>query len=277
MNIHADRPETFFITGTGRCGTMLLARLLNESRSAACDHEKYFRHKSMIDHYECKDMSGFEDDIFNSFEPQRIRLRNEGKRLGVSSGHLYFAIPRLWEIYESRARFILLVRRPDEFVRSAMARGFFDPSHPNYCNQITPAPDEPIASRWMDISVIERNLWYWTMVNRFVLDAFGKIPRGFWRIIRIEELNSAAVLDVCGFLGITDIKHKTIADMLGRRINSSPGLPGAHDPNPYSLPISIPPLAEWNEDQKDLLNGYTSDLVRRLYPEAGPPPGLRVN
>ena len=211
------------------------------------------------------DFSGFESDISNHFEPQRSEHEKKGLKLGVSSGHLYFAIPRLWEIYGPKTRFILLVRRPDEFVRSAMARGFFDPEHPHYCNQLHPASDDPITSTWKYISVLERNLWYWSLVNRFVLNTFDKLPGEFWRIFRIEELCADLVLEICTFLGIDDISVEFIDDLLYRRINSSPGQQGILEPNPYSLPITMPAFSDWDNHQRTLLDNYTSDIVSRLY------------
>ena len=219
----------------------------------------------MVDNYKKGDTSGFESDLQNNFEPQRHKLEKKGKKLGVSSGHLYFAIPRLWEFYGPKSRFILLVRKPEEFVRSAMARGFFDTEHPNYCNQLSPAFSEPISSSWKTISVLERNLWYWVLVNKFVLKEFEKIPQQYWRIVKIEELSLDLVLDIRKFIGSDEVDQDEIIKLLNTRINSSPEQPGNIEPNPLSRPVTMPALSEWDEHQKKLLTEYTSDLVNNLY------------
>lgn len=261
-----DKPEAFFITGTGRCGTMLLSRLFNLSSKMVCKHEEYFKHQSMLDYYTRGEINGFIKDIQESFEPSRIHHQTNKITLGVSSGHLYFSIPLLWKMYGEKSRYIFLVRRPDNFVRSAMARGFFDPEHPNYCNQIQPKASDPIAMDWSRISVLERNLWYWSMVNSYLLELCDLLPRHTWRLVKIEDLNTEIAYDLCLFLGITDIDKIKINNLLKQRINASPGHEDNTCVNPYSLSISMPIFSEWNNHDQELLNYYTAPLINRLYP-----------
>lgn len=265
------RPSAFFITGTGRCGTTLVARLLSLSKHASCEHEQYFRHHSMVQSYLTGNGSDFDTDIARAFEPARVKALVDGRVLGVSSGHLYFAIPQLHTRYGQSARFLLLVRNPADFARSALARGFFDPSHPKFCDQIRPHPSDPIAAKWDAVTPLERNLWYWRLVNGFVVDAFDRLPAQLCRVVRMEDINASLAKDLCCFVGLTDITVEQIDDLLGRRINASPSADttdNTHDAvevNPYSLPIAMPPVEQWTAQQLDLLEHYTGDLYRRLY------------
>ena len=267
---HDDRvrgllPKIIFVTGTGRCGTMLACRLLSLSPRVQCEHESCFRHESMMSFHTRGDRSGYADDIDRSLEPRRQSLQRLGKVLGISSGHLYFAIPQLYERYGEEARFILLVRRPEQFARSAAARGFFDPSHPNPCHQIEPHRDEEIHERWVRASPLERTLWYWALVNQFVLDAFATMSAGVCRIIRIEQMRTNLAMDLCRFVGINDVEPHQVSRLLAQRVNASPGEPDAIDVNPHSTPISMPPVDGWTSPQRRLLVRYTDDLRRKLY------------
>jgi len=264
-DFRSTRPKAFFITGTGRCGTMLLARLLGLSRYAECEHEKYFRHQSMVSCYLTGDTSGFTQDIEQGYEHQRQCLEHAGQTLGVSSGHLYFAIPQLIDKYGQGAKFVLLVRRPEEFARSALARGFFDPSHPSFCDQIQPHPTDPIHAHWDHATPLERTLWYWSLVNGYVLNQFERLSDHSYRIIRIEDMNPSVATNLCSFLGLADITQDQIQHTLATRVNASPNQADASEPNPYSKQVTLPPVEEWAPLQRELLQQYTGPLRAALY------------
>jgi hypothetical protein len=271
--VSSKQPVTFFVTGTGRCGTTLIARLLSLGKHAKCEHEQYFRHHSMVSSYLSDNDADFAADIAKAFEPARLQAAAQGHVLGVSSGHLYFAIPQLHKLYGDRCRFIALVRQPADFARSALARGFFDPSHPKFCDQIRPHPNDPIAASWDRATPLERNLWYWRLVNGFIVDTFDRLPPHLCRVVRMEDINASLARDLCRFVGIADVTDQQIDELLGRRINASPGgdkddnTHGAVEVNPYSLPIAMPPVEQWSAEQLELLERYTGDLTRRLYGE----------
>lgn len=260
--------DCFFLTGTGRCGTMLLARMLSAANDAHCDHEKCFRHSSFMSFHQHGDATGFEQDIHYRLKPQIAQHRRLGKLYGVSSAHLCFAIPQLYQQFGDRARFILMVRRPEDFARSALARGFFDPDHPHYCDQLQPHADDPIHARWRDSSPLERCLWYWQTVNGWVLDRFAQWPQQSWRVVRMEELSVPVVADLCRWLGIEGLSEATIAANLSRPVNTSPvndQARAAHD-NPRSHAITLPPVQTWSPAQRSLLDRYTQPLRDQLYP-----------
>ena len=55
-------------------------------------------------------------------------------------------IPELARQFGARVRLALIVRRPDTFVGSALARGFFDPSHPTPCEHVRPSPASAVGA-----------------------------------------------------------------------------------------------------------------------------------
>lgn len=55
-------------------------------------------------------------------------------------------IPELARQFGARVRLALIVRRPDTVVGSALARGFFDPSHPKPCEHVRPSPASAVGA-----------------------------------------------------------------------------------------------------------------------------------
>ena len=260
--------KCFLVTGTGRCGTKLFSKLLSLGRDSICEHEKIFRHESMVRFHRENDFSWYLDDIHLRFIPTVELYNRQGKIYGVSSGHMYFSIPYLYRILSDHARFILLVRSPEEFVRSALARGFFDSSHPHPCVQILPSREDTILGRWDVASPFEKNLWYWALVNQFVISQFQVMPERIYRIVRIEDVNEELVNELCDFLELKDVKEEHIRTVLAQRVNASPGLGDDSDLNPYSQPIILGPKEEWSDCQLSLLEQYAGRLWRDLYGSA---------
>lgn len=265
MDRNPKDPYFYLITGTGRCGTMLLADLLSQATDAICEHEQCFRHQSMVEYGLHSTSLGYQVDIRDQLLPRIEAARGNGKLYGVSSGHAYFALDQLYEQFGDRARFILMVREPSEFVRSALARGFFDPGHANYCNQATPSPNDPIAARWDSATPLEKNLWYWQRVNSYAINRFAQLPADVCKVVRMEDLNAAVVASLCDFLGIHGLSESQIALGLNNPVNVSPTSGREGRANPYSVSKFLPPLQQWPAEWIDLLKQYTEPLRSRLY------------
>jgi len=260
-----SKVKCYFVTGTGRCGTKLFSKLFSLSDYSICEHERFFRHRSMMKFYRDNDFSSFLEDINLHIIPTINYFNKLNKSYGISSGHMFFSIRYLYHIFGENVRFILLVRRPEEFVRSALARGFFDPDHPHSCIQILPNPRDHMFDRWNTASPFEKCLWYWTLVNQFVICAFQKLPKNIYKIFRIEYVNTDLIKDLFDFLELPDFKEAEIQKLLIHRINASPGQGDESDTNPYSLPISLEPIERWNNFQLGLLEQYTGQLRSKLY------------
>ncbi len=265
-----DQPkkvQSYFVTGTGRCGTMLLAKLFSLSQQTECVHEQYFRHQSMISFYRDDDFSSYRTDIESALWPAIAEQVSRGKSLGVSSGHMYFSVSYLHKLLGASTRFILLVRRPENFVRSALARGFFDESHPRYCAIIEPHPSSSIFTRWNGATPFEKCLWYWNMVNRRTMEAFSQMPTTMYRIVRIEDLSLNICRGLCDFLQLYDIGDDDIRTILSRRINVTPSLEFEDaEVNTNSVPMTTKPYEEWTYKQKATLETYAGELRSELYP-----------
>ncbi len=262
--VQPTSPRCYFITGTGRCGTMLLARLLDRAANGVCEHEAVFRHESMVACHARGDWSHYERDIAGPLARRLAELRGSGLILGISSGHCHFAIPRLYERLGAAARFVLVIRKPEDFTRSALARGMFDASHPNYCDQIVPHADEPMARRWERASPLERCLWYWTLVNEHVLASFAVMPESCWRVVRMEDFSPGVLCDLAAFVGLRGISVELAEEVLSSGVNITPGSRSG-EVNPNSLPATLGPLDTWTDDEVRLLDLYCGRLRSQWY------------
>ena len=215
----------FFGTGTGRCGTQLLAKLLDLWDGAHCRHEFSVDTLKMKRAYQKEDLHILNKDARRLLFPTVRATLEAGRVYGEISGHLYLLYPELFRRYGHAARFILLVRRPDAFVRSALARGFFDRSHPRACEHVIPPPDTEMGERWAVATPLEKCAWYWGMVNGTVLSFFRALPPAMARVVRLEDLNLSSARSLHEFLGFPGFEalQPEASRILGERHNASPG------------------------------------------------------
>jgi hypothetical protein len=257
----------YFITGTGRCGTMLVSRALSLGSNSECSHERSVTTSIMKEAYYSGDYLKLFGEINKNIVPAVAKSNLNGKIYGECSAHLYFLFEELYRRFGKRTRLGLLVRRPDEFVRSALARGFFNPEHPNALEHLRPAPTSLIGRQWDIMEPYEKCLWYWDLVNAKVMSAFRNIPKEHWKVIRMEDLNAAYVLCLIDFFGIKRANKEGIEKLMIRRVNATPGEAGASEINPWSIRMTFPKVHDWTTDYRATARKRLGDLAYELYPE----------
>ncbi len=244
---------------------MLLARLLNRAANATCEHDTIFRPRSMVAWHASGDGREYDRDIRTALLPRLEQEGAAGTIFGVSSGHCHFAIPRLYQALGDAARFVLIIRKPEDFARSALARGFFDPAHPHACEPITPNPADGIAARWREATPLEKCLWYWSLVNGMAIASLEAMPVRLWRIIRMEDFSVESLRDLAAFLGLTGLTTAMISAALSKGVNTTPGSERGGEVNPHSLPAALGPVETWTDQQVLLLEHYCGRLRSNWY------------
>ncbi len=257
----------FFATGPGRCGTLMLSKVLDCSRYVLCNHEHSINTRLLKRSFQKNRPDILYKDLDNILVPA-VREQNQSKTVyGESSGHLYSLFPELFRRYEYSTRFILLARNPENFIRSALARGFFSPDHINGLEHVIPPIDTEIGSRWKEATPFEKCAWYWAMVYGMVYWFFLTIPSSLYKIVRIEDFCIELVEELYDFLNIPGFKKdKTAIEiLLGERHNASPGQGDERSLNPYSEKISLGPKSTWNSEQLDVFQRHVIPMHRILY------------
>lgn len=259
----------YFLTGTGRCGTMLLARLLSCGTNTHCNHENSISAHHFKEAYSSGNLAKLHEEVQSNIVTLVEKHQAIGESYGECSGVLYPVFPELYRIYGNMARFVLLVRRPDTFAASALARGFFNKEHPNALEHVRPSPDSEMGRMWDALTSLDKCLWYWNMVNNSVLKFFNTIPRGMWCIQRIEDLSISSIQSLYEFFQIRGFqeRYESINDILTSRINASPGMGDERYLNPWSVAMKLGGINTWTEEQKNILGKWTSPLAAELYPE----------
>jgi len=190
MTTMTNDKHVAFCVGTGRCGTTFITELLGLEPDVAASHERL--RLAACYHMFCKwhgipsDAEGFLADrdlvVANDLAARRISFE--------ASALLSHSIAELHERFD--ARFLLLVRRPDECVSSFAVRGWFlepiawrDRSKPptipdganprHFFGRNLPRGDEAFE-RWSKLTQLGKLGWFWSARNRAILEQFAALP-----------------------------------------------------------------------------------------------------
>jgi hypothetical protein len=259
--------DCYVVTGTGRCGTMLVQRLLALSAATHCVHEQSVRYAKLVDAYHADTPATLYGELDDPFGVRVADARTLGRSFGEASALMFLCIGELARRYGPHVRFVLLTRRAEDFVRSAMARGFFVPTHPHALEHVRPRRDTELGRRWAGASTVEKCLWYWQLVNGTVLSAFERLPPSQCLVQRIEDVDLDACRRLYDFLALPDfesIRPQAMA-MLQRRINGTPAGGDAEDANPWSTAATLDGPDTWPALDRQAYRTWASPLMERLY------------
>jgi hypothetical protein len=228
-----------FCVGTGRCGTTFLSQLAEREPDVASSHERLRLGATF--HMFCKwhniaiDSEGFLRDREGA-----IRRDLAGRRFSLeSSALLSHSLEELFERF--RARFLLLVRRPDDVVASFAVRGWFvnpcarkNPTlPPSYREGEEPRhflgrniPHGAEFERWTRLTQIGRLSWFWKARNWAILEQFSRLPASHCRVERLEDLDHQRYCEIAEFMGWQpQVDADTFAELARSRPNAGPNPP----------------------------------------------------
>jgi hypothetical protein len=228
-----------FCVGTGRCGTTFLAEVAGREPEVAASHERLRLGATF--HMFCKwhnlavDSEGFLLD-----REEAVRGDLERRQFSFEcSALLSHSLEELSERF--RARFLLLVRSPQETVASFAVRGWFlkpiarrDPGRaPSYREGEEPRhflgrniPHGAEFERWTRLTQVGKLAWFWQARNRAILEQFSRLPASHCRIVRLEDLDFRHYQEVAGFMGWrSQIDAEQFAELAQARPNAGPNPP----------------------------------------------------
>jgi hypothetical protein len=228
-----------FCVGTGRCGTTFLSEVAGREPEVASSHERLRLGATF--HMFCKwhhlpiDPEGFLLD-----REEAVRRDLASRRFSFEcSALLSHSLEELFDRF--RARFLLLVRSPDDTVASFAVRGWFlktparrNPSlPPSYREGEEPRhflgrniPHGAEFERWTRLTQVGRLAWFWQARNRAILEQFSRLPETHCRVERLEDLDFPRYREVAAFLGWrTQIDAGTFAELARARLNAGPNAP----------------------------------------------------
>ena len=224
------------ITGTGRCGTATLARMLGGH------HE--FRVQYILDKYFLK-ADPF-SDLFGTIE-KRIEVMldlhqgiNRSTFIDSSNLYIYF-IDALYALDPS-TRVILSVRNGKDFVRSALSRRW----HEQNIFGTLPFRNDPYYEKWPSMTPLQKNAWIWVFRNNKALEGLKKAPEGNKMIIRIEDIRKEDTLEKLKVFTGTGLKEREWAS---KRVNANPS-------------FDLPPKEEWSDSMNRDFDEIAGGMMR---------------
>lgn len=257
-NLLKKGKKVFFVVGTGRSGSMTIARILNQHSQIACCHEAtlcLIRLSSEYAHGR-KSQEQVSEELIKMFH--KTNIYPEQGYYGESNQKLSNLIEPITDILPE-AKFVWLIRRADTCVSSMYSRGWFSaqPKHRTYKLDIggehwfhfrlNGAESKVFTEeQWQDMSRFEKCCWYWSHWNENIAQQLDDIDQSRSIMVRLEELNSENVNRIVNFLELEDEKihietHNTSLDKL------------------------IKP-AEWTNNQACLYNKWCSEKMQKWYP-----------
>lgn len=238
-----------FVMSTARCATKWLTERLETATSARALHEWSLNHRRDVgtkagyiaEKRTHEDFRWFEEksERTTGFIKQAIRHHQNLKSDVVECNvYLAFFAEQLRELCPD-AQFVHVHRDAGDVVRSILQRGWYaspdDRRRPRIRN-----------ARWRTMTQLERACLYWADVNERLLDVVPEERR-----FAIENLYSdpEAFADFARSLGL--VVHPRLLGI---------GFSDVRDRGPRT----VPPVDEWNSDQRGALGAICNDVLDRL-------------
>jgi hypothetical protein len=238
------RSSAAFAVGTGKCGTHLLYELFAQEFAVLAHHELNPVSES-FHRYCCWNGLTVDERGFLAIKADEISRACLADRLFFeSSGYLSLSVGALFR--EFGARFILLTRHPLDTICSLWSKGWYEGEYrkdeparpvgyhdlgsvPHFFGRLV--PNGPEYVRWAGLSRAGKLAWYWSALNRRVLEQFRGIPTGHCYVLKVEDLTFETYVALTRFLGVdTVLTPAHVAAVVASR----PGASLAHkDPQEF--------------------------------------------
>lgn len=211
-----------FVLSTGRCGTKLLAELLDSTDELLVRHEPepLLSYHAAYAYRHWQDRS---DELRAAVDCARYELVRDAFLLNrgyVETGpRCTFFAHQIAGLYP-RGRFVHLVRDPMAFVESGYSRGWYEDRDLTDESRIVPMGEK--ATDWAGMTQVQKIAWLWIETNRFIAD-FGQ-EMGEDRFIHVssEDLFSSpeTFQRIASFTGVASVSDSRIRRRIRRPVNA---------------------------------------------------------
>lgn len=248
--------RALFILSTGRTGSKMLAELLNLSDRITAVHELKPRLFGL--RKDVYDSGRFDDPaIVNEIlSGERLKVywkaAREGNVLVDSSPFLSFFAPAL-EVTFPHSRFLFMHRRPREFVRSGMRRGWYC-DHPNDSVRLIPKPDSEEYEIWEAWTQFEKICWLWKEYNSVCLNLYDGLPDSRKLILPCADFWGEPIKStekIIQLLNLPMIPEEMVLNRMENPVNAQ--VTGA-----------FPEREKWKESYHQQLKQIAGEIMERL-------------
>jgi len=205
-----------FAIGTGRCGTVFLHELIAKEPDVASSHERNPENEAFQRYCKWHGLP-VDDEGFLATKEREIRADLEHRAYSFeASPYLALSARELHERFG--ARFVFVVRRPDQVVTSFVHKGFYSRPYSvqnfelatGYQDQ-TPerfftffariSPRGAFFNTWNAMTPVGKVAWFWSAYNERTLEVLDRLPPEAHRTLRIEDLDHSKYVELARFLG----------------------------------------------------------------------------
>ena len=243
-----------FFVSTGRAGSELLVKLMNESKIGNIYHEprpRMFYSSKLV----------FEKNV--EVQTKKIAYLSarydllkksylEEKRFVETNNRNTFFMGALGELFP-KAKFIQIVRHPGDFVRSGIRRKYYSGNENDDC-RITPLINDKYYKDWSSFSDIEKIGWLWNATYDYIEKEKSHINAKKVIMIKSEDLfsNPQTYNKICAFLKHDSLSDRKISSIIKKPVNKQ-------------RQSTYPKWTEWSEKDKTSLIKMTPLGVKYGY------------
>lgn len=222
QQVLAEAP-CLFVLSTGRCGTLLLSRLL-----ATNFRLDVYHHRKPALLYASKLIYSAGPAHQTESETAILHARYEFVRDSYATGGIYvetnnritFYAQALANVFAG-SRFVHLVRHPGSFVRSAIRRRYYEGVSADE-GRIVPRKTDPASETWPTMSRVRRAAWLWNATQQEIENFKSSEQRPEVLTVRAEDLftKPQETLRVFEYIGVDAPEPAKITKMLHKPINA---------------------------------------------------------
>ena len=253
-HLASKQGSAFFCLSTGRCGTKTLAHLLSTATNARVYHHP---RPYLVE----ETLAAYQGSINQSQIFWRARggvLRDawkDGLVFGETDHNMTAFAPGINKELD-RAKFIVLVRNPWDFVRSGMRRQYYE-NHPWDVGRLRPSKGQPNYEGWEAMTTFQKVCWLWNETYQRIASFIRELPCESYHIIQFEELidTHQVTADLFDFLGLNGFSDRKARDILGKKLNRQ-------QQGNFELP------SQWSTEKHEVLWSMCESTVETLGLEA---------
>jgi hypothetical protein len=250
-----------FVLSTGRCGSKLVAELLNLSPRACALHEprptlQYFGHYA----YRLRRQPEALAPLVDAARMEMVLQACIEERTYVESNQcLTFFAPALAAVFAG-AKFVHLLRHPGDFAASAARKGWYV----NDSIWEAGRPRPPEDGSWPSWNLVRKLGWLWNAGNGFLADFHDGAGRGRTHVCRLEDLvaSVSAAQELFAFCGLDAPDAARITAMQATKVN--PLWIGAAEPPTMRKDPAFPGYGSWSNEMRRDLWEQVGESARRF-------------
>ena len=249
--------EAFFILSSGRCGIKTLNEVINTAENVKSFHAT-----------NPEIGQGALDAFWNRIDKKEFLsnycypLIRQAAKDGVVFGETTPAITAFSDVLTEsipKAKFIILVRDPLTFARSALLQNFYH-GHPDDSYRFTPPKNTDAYIQWKKMSQVEKICWLWNEFYNLIEKTTENLNKDRFVVLHYEDLfgDIQTISRLFDFLNLKGFSSSHVSEVLRVKRNA----------NHYGR---FPSVHHWSPDFKRIIEqASTKHAVNYGYFKASP-------